>query len=89
MSNIGTRIYVKKRIINLCDDMIALWDNLEREISGIPNEKEADIVLAWKEFFPKNVDVISKFSQLKRDIDEFQDELIKHGELIYEDGMDF
>ena len=64
--------------------MIALWDNLEREISGIPDEKEADIVLAWKEFFPNNADVISKFSQLKRDIDELQDELIKHGELIYE-----
>lgn len=69
--------------------MIALWDNLEREICGIPNEKEADIVLAWKEFFPKNVDVISKFAQLKRDIDELQDELIKHGELKYENGMDF
>ena len=74
---------MKKRIINLCDDMIALWDNLEREIRQIPNEKEADIVLAWKEFFPKNADVISKFAQLKRDIDELQDELIKKGELRY------
>ena len=81
--------YIKKRIINLCDDMIALWDNLEREINEISDEKEADIVLAWKEFFPNNSDVISKFAQLKRDIDELQDELIKHGELIYEDGMDF
>lgn len=80
---------IKKRIINLCDDMIALWDNLEKEINGIPNKKEADIVLAWKEFFPNNADVISEFSQLKRDIDELQDELIKHGELIYENGMDF
>jgi hypothetical protein len=68
--------------------MIALWDNLEREISGIPNEKEVDIVLAWKEFFPKNADVISKFSQLKRDIDELQRSFIEHGELRYEDGMD-
>lgn len=83
------RHYMKKRIRNLCDDMIALWDNLEREISAIPNEKEADIVLAWEEFFPKNVDVISRFAQLKRDIDELQDELIKKGELRYEDGMDF
>ena len=81
--------YIKKRIRNLCDDMIALWDNLEREIQAIPNEKEADIILVWQEFFPKNGDIISKFSQLKRDIDELQRSLIEQGELKYEDGMDF
>lgn len=75
---------IKQDILNVCDDMIFLWDQLKAEIEAIPDEDVADIVCRWQDYFQEHADIIANFSMVKKDIEEVKRTLLMDGELDYE-----
>ena len=75
---------IKQDILNVCDAMIFLWDQLKAEIEAIPDEDVADIVCRWQDYFQEHADIIANFSMVKRDVEEVKRTLLIEGELDYE-----
>ena len=75
---------IKREIIKLCDDMIALWDGLSREIEAIPSGNEADIICRWQDYFPEHANLVGTLTATKRSVEEVKMKLIMKGELKYE-----
>lgn len=76
---------IKQDILNVCDDMIFLWDQLKAEIEAIPDEDVADIVCRWQDYFQEHADIIANFSMVKRNVEEVKQTLLMEGELKYEE----
>ena len=75
---------IKQDILNVCDDMIFLWDQLKAETEAIPDEDVADIVCRWQDYFQEHADIITNFSTVKRNVEEVKRTLLMEGKLDYE-----
>lgn len=76
---------IKQEIIELCDDMVAFWEQFKAEMEAIPSKDEADIILKWHDYFQEHSDVVARLSMTKRNINEIEKSLIMEGKLEYAD----
>ena len=76
---------IKRKIIELCDEMIALWNGLKKEIESIPSEDEVELVCRWHDYFREHGDIVGTFGETKRVLKEAEERLIMERKLKYED----
>ena len=76
---------IKQDILNVCDDMIFLWDQLKAEMEALPDEDVADVICKWQDYFEENANIITNFSMTKRNIEEIKQSLVMNGKLKYVD----
>ena len=76
---------IKQKIIELCDNMIAFWQQLKKEVEVISSEDNAELVCKWYDYFQEHSDTVGKLSETKLSIKEVERQLIIKRELKYED----
>lgn len=76
---------IKRKIIELCDNMIVFWEQFKREIEIIPDEDNAELVCKWYDYFQEHGDTIGKLSETKWSIKKIERQLIMKQELKYEE----
>ena len=76
---------IKQEIMELCDSMIAFWQQLKKKVDAIPKEGSVELVCKWYDYFQEHSDTIGKLSNTKYDIEEVKNHLLMTGELKYEE----
>ena len=76
---------IKQKVIELCDSMIAFWQQFKTEVEAIPDEDNAELVCKWYDYFQEHRDAAGKLSETKYRVKEIERQLVMKHELKYEE----
>lgn len=76
---------IKRKIIELCDNMVVFWQQFKAEVETIPDGDNAELVCKWYNYFREHGDTVGKLSETKWNVKEVERQLIMKRELKYED----